>query len=56
LHRPKYELYDLEKDPGELNNLATDPAYKKTFEDLAGQLQTFQRRTKDPWLVKYEHE
>ncbi len=56
LHRPKYELYDLEKDPGELNNLATDPAYKKTFDDLAAQLEDFQKRTKDPWLVKYEHE
>ena len=56
LHRPRYELYDLEKDPAELNNLATDPASKAIFDELAGQLQAFQARTKDPWMVKYEHE
>lgn len=56
LHRPKFELYDLEKDPEEVSNLATDPAHKATFEELAGKLREFQVRTKDPWVIKYEHE
>jgi N-sulfoglucosamine sulfohydrolase len=56
LHRPQYELYDLEKDPDELSNLATDPAYKATFDDLAARLKTWQKATRDPWMVKYEHE
>ena len=56
LHRPQYELYDLQKDPDELNNLTTDPAYKATFDELAAQLKEFQTRTKDPWVIKYEHE
>lgn len=56
LHRPKYELYDLEKDPAELKNLATDPAYKEIFDRLSAQLEAFQKTTKDPWLIKYEHE
>jgi N-sulfoglucosamine sulfohydrolase len=37
-HRPAVELYDLEKDPFELKNLAEDPAYRDTVEQLAQQL------------------
>jgi N-sulfoglucosamine sulfohydrolase len=32
--RATFELYDLEKDPGELRNLAGDPAYKDVEYDL----------------------
>ncbi len=56
LHRPRYELYDLEKDPAELSNVGTDPAYKATFDELSAKLKTFQQTTRDPWLLKYEHE
>ena len=56
VQRPKYELYDLEKDPDEVVNVADDPAHKNTFEQLAGKLKTFQQKTRDPWVVKYEYE
>jgi len=56
LHRPREELYDLEKDPRELKNLAADPAYDKVRADLRGRLKEWQTATKDRWLVKYEHE
>ena len=56
LHRPCYELYDLENDPAELKNLATDPAAKAVFDDLSAKLKVWQQATGDPWLVKYEHE
>jgi arylsulfatase A-like enzyme len=33
------ELYDLDADPGEMNNLATDPVHSATKADLVAQLQ-----------------
>lgn len=37
--RPVYELYDLEKDPGELHNLAGQPEYGKVERELKVALQ-----------------
>jgi N-sulfoglucosamine sulfohydrolase len=56
LHRPKFELYDLENDPHEVNNLAEDPKHRKVLEELKAKLKAFQKRTKDPWLVKWQYE
>ena len=36
--RPEHELYDLEKDPYELNNLAGDPEYKAVLRTLQAKL------------------
>lgn len=49
LHRPEYELYDLELDPDEVNNLADDPAHDALKRQLMAELSAFQLRTKDPW-------
>jgi N-sulfoglucosamine sulfohydrolase len=56
IHRPKFELYDLEKDPHEVTNLAENPKYAKVFGELKEQLKAFQKRTKDPWIVKWQYE
>lgn len=56
LHRPKFELYDLENDPHEVNNLAGDPKCFKVLEQLKGKLKAFQERTNDPWILKWKHE
>jgi N-sulfoglucosamine sulfohydrolase len=56
IHRPLEELYDLEKDPHELKNMAADPAYAETLKDLRQRLKEWQVRTRDPWLVKYTYE
>lgn len=56
LHRPKFELYDLEHDPHEINNRAKDPQYAALLEKLKNKLKQFQKRTNDPWIVKWEHE
>jgi N-sulfoglucosamine sulfohydrolase len=55
-HRPKFELYDLEQDPDELHNLADDPEHRQVFDELQRRLKDFQRRTGDPWLLKWERE
>lgn len=56
LHRPRFELYDLEADPHEIHNLAGDEASAATLAELQAKLRAFQQRTKDPWLLKWERE
>lgn len=51
-HRPAEELYDVERDPAETRNLATDPSAAGTLEDLRKRLLAFRERTGDPWLQK----
>ncbi|MBA2762021.1 MAG: DUF4976 domain-containing protein [Segetibacter sp.] len=56
LHRPKFELYDIQKDPGEINNLANQKRYQLVFDDLLKKLKQFQKDTKDPWFHKWSYE
>lgn len=44
----EYELYDLQKDPKEMNNLYNDPAYKKLSEDMLKKLKETKAAYKDP--------
>jgi N-sulfoglucosamine sulfohydrolase len=55
-HRPQFELYDLSKDPDELHNLASDPANHDRLAELQEKLREFQKRTGDPWIIKWQHE
>jgi N-sulfoglucosamine sulfohydrolase len=55
-HRPEFELYDLQADPDELHNLAQDPAHHDTLVTLRDKIKAFQKRTDDPWLIKWQHE
>jgi N-sulfoglucosamine sulfohydrolase len=56
LHRPRFELYDLESDPHEVKNLADDPTHRKVLAELKARLKAFQKRTNDPWIVKWNYE
>lgn len=56
LHRPKFELYDLESDPDETINLAGAPQHAKQLAELQEKLKQFQRRTDDPWILKWTYE
>jgi len=49
--RPKYELYDLEKDPHEAHNVADDPAYADIRARLEAELMAELESTGDPRLV-----
>ncbi|MHB9031282.1 MAG: sulfatase family protein [Candidatus Latescibacterota bacterium] len=49
LRRPEWELYDLTKDPHEVNNLAGKPECRKDLNALQSKLGDFGKRTRDPW-------
>ena len=48
--RPMYELFDLKKDPHQMNNVAADPEYKPIVEKLKKQLLDELKSTGDPRL------
>jgi N-sulfoglucosamine sulfohydrolase len=56
IHRPAFELYDLEKDPDEIHNLANDPEHAKVLSELKKKIRAFQERTGDPWKLKWKYE
>jgi len=49
--RPAEELYDLRKDPGQLRNVAGDPAYADARKKLADQLAAELAATADPRIL-----
>ena len=50
--RPKYELYDLKKDPHEITNVAGDPAYAEVKAALEKELMDELAKTGDPRLIE----
>jgi len=56
LHRAEFELYDLEKDPDEVNNIADDADHAEVLDRLKKKLRNFQEETDDPWILKWTYE
>ena len=56
IHRPKFELYDLKKDPHEVYNLAEQSEHAELLKTMQEKLRSFQKRTKDPWIMKWKYE
>jgi len=56
LHRPRFELYDLQEDPDEVHNLASSAKHAGLLESLCESLRGFQETTKDPWIHKWDYE
>ena len=56
LQRPAFELYDLASDPDEIHNLAEMPEHAEKLAELQGKLREFQKRTGDPWVLKWKYE
>jgi N-sulfoglucosamine sulfohydrolase len=54
--RPEFELYDLAQDPDETRNLAYDSQHREKLATLQRKLRDFQRRTGDPWELKWDRE
>jgi hypothetical protein len=44
---PEWELFDLAKDPHEMNNVYDDPRYAKVVKELKAELDRLQRYYKD---------
>jgi len=52
VRRPPEELYDLETDPFEVDNLATHSDHQDTLKRLRTATENWQRATNDPWLYR----
>ena len=48
--RPAWELYDLQTDPKEIQNLANESPYKGKLESLQSKLYQWMNATYDPWI------
>jgi len=49
--RPEYELYDLRKDPDQVNNVAANSEYKEVLEKLGKRMMDILNATKDPRVI-----
>ena len=49
------ELYDLERDPHEITNLAAHPAYADVLHELRLKLYAWMQQTHDPVCYSYQH-
>jgi N-sulfoglucosamine sulfohydrolase len=49
-HPSHMELYDLQEDPNEFNNIIDDPQYSKITDNLLKQLHQWRNATHDPYL------
>ncbi|MEZ6138025.1 MAG: sulfatase [Pirellulaceae bacterium] len=56
IQRAKFELFDLQEDPDETKNLAELPEHAELLENLKAKLKTYQSKTKDPWIMKWDYE
>ena len=50
--RPREELFDMRKDPDQMKNVVSDPAYAETVKKLRTRLMNYLRETNDPRLVE----
>jgi len=56
IHRPQFELFDLEVDPHEGHNLSEDPHYVAVLDIMKAKLKDYQKQTNDPWIIKWDYE
>jgi len=56
IHRPKFELYDMENDADETINLADDPKFASVLKVYQTKLKAMQMELEDPWVMKWKYE
>lgn len=56
IHRPEFELFDIESDPLEANDLGQVERHAEVLAEMKGKLKAFQEKTKDPWILKWDYE
>ena len=56
IYRPEFELFDIQNDPDETLNLASDRCYHDVLVAYQEKLKDFQERMNDPWILKWEYE
>jgi N-sulfoglucosamine sulfohydrolase len=56
IHRPKFELYDIENDPDETINLAESGDFAEILAKYQARLKAFQKEMDDPWIMKWRYE
>jgi N-sulfoglucosamine sulfohydrolase len=56
INRPKFELFNISKDPHEKHNLAADPKYRELLDKYKAKLKAQQKLMNDPWIMKWEYE
>jgi N-sulfoglucosamine sulfohydrolase len=56
IHRPQFELFDIQNDPLESTNLAGKPEFQSVLVEYQKKLKEFQRSMDDPWIIKWDYE
>ena len=56
INRPKFELFNISKDPFEKHNLASNPKYADILIKYKAKLKAHQKLMNDPWIMKWEYE
>ena len=56
IHRDRFELFDMQKDPQETTNLALDPNYAEVLQEYQQKLKMLQQKLNDPWVMKWKYE
>jgi N-sulfoglucosamine sulfohydrolase len=56
IHRPEFELFDIELDPHEGKNLSGDPEFVAVMAIMKAKLKEYQQQTNDPWIIKWKYE
>ena len=56
IHRPRFELFHISKDPNETRNLADDPEHAAILQKYKDKLKELQKQTGDPWIMKWRYE